>query len=46
MIYIQNIPLDKNNKIMVELFVMEKIKEEAERFNEMKINMSVKEIMN
>lgn len=45
MIYIQNIPLDRNNEIMAELYVMESIKEEAQRFKEMKINMSVKEIM-
>lgn len=27
MIYIQNIPLDRNNEIMAELYVMENIKE-------------------
>jgi hypothetical protein len=45
MIYIQNIPLDRNNHIMEELGIMEGIKEEANRFVKMKINMSVKEIM-
>lgn len=45
MIYIQNIPLDRNNHIMEELAIMEGIKEEANRFVKMKINMSVKEIM-
>ena len=45
MVYIRNIPLDRNNQIMAELIVMESIREEAQRFNDMKINMSVKEIM-
>jgi hypothetical protein len=42
MIYIKNIPLDRNNEIMFELMMMESIKEEAQRFNDMKINMTVK----
>jgi hypothetical protein len=33
MIYIQNIPLDRNNQIMSELIVMDNIKLEAARFN-------------
>jgi hypothetical protein len=45
MIYIQNIPLDRSNQIMAELVVMEAIKDEAHRFRDMRIGMSVKEIM-
>ena len=45
MIYVENIPLTKNNPIIEELQTIQKINEEAERFKSIKINMSFLEIM-
>lgn len=45
MIYVENIPLTKNNPIIDELQTIQKINEEAERFKAIKINMSFLEIM-
>ena len=45
MIYVENIPLTKNNPIIEELQTIQKINEEAERFKAIKINMSFMEIM-
>ena len=45
MIYVENIPLTKNNPIIEELQTIQKINEEAERFKAIQINMSFLEIM-
>lgn len=45
MIYVENIPLTKNNPIIEELKTIQKINEEAERFKSIKINLSFLEIM-
>jgi hypothetical protein len=45
MIYVENIPLTKHNPIIEELQTIQKINEEAERFKNIKINMSFLEIM-
>lgn len=45
LIYISNIPLDPSSQVMNELAVMEQVREEAPRFIAMKINMTIKEIM-
>lgn len=46
LIYIENIPLTSDNEIMRELHVIEQISEEAEKFQAMKLNMSLYEIIN
>lgn len=45
MIYVENIPLTKNNPIIEELQTIQKINQESERFKSIKINMSFLEIM-
>ena len=45
MIYVENIPLTKNNPIIEEIQTIQKINEEAERFKAIQINMSFLEIM-
>ena len=45
MIYVENIPLTKNNPIIEELQTIQKINEEAERFKAIQINMSFLVIM-
>lgn len=45
LIYIENIPLSRDNDLMAELETVQKIKEESERFREMKLNMSIREII-
>jgi len=45
MIYIENIPLSKDNRIIEELNIITKVKEKTEMFQKMKINLSIKEII-
>ncbi len=45
MIYVENIPLTKNNPIIEQLKTIQKINEEADRFKSIKINLSFLEIM-
>jgi hypothetical protein len=45
LIYIENIPLSRDNDLMAELETVQKIKEEADRFREMKLSMSIREII-
>ena len=45
MVYIKNILLDEKDEILNELIIMENIKKETDLFQDIKINMSLKEIM-
>jgi hypothetical protein len=45
MIYVENIPLSKNNPIIDDLKIVERINEESERFKKMKLNMSLLQII-
>jgi hypothetical protein len=45
MIYVQNIFLEGEEEILEEIEIMENIKSEAKLFQNMKINMTIKEIM-
>lgn len=45
MIYVENIPLSKNNPVIEELKTVERINEESERFKKMRLNMSLLQII-
>ena len=45
MIYIENIPLSKNNTVIEDLKTVERINDESDRFKKMKLNMSLLEII-
>lgn len=45
MIYVENIPLSKNNPVIEDLKTVERINEESERFKKMKLNMSLLQII-
>ena len=45
LIYIENIPLSKDHYVMAELQTVQRINEESCRFQEMKINMSIHDII-
>ena len=44
MCYLENIPLEKGSLVLQELTKIQKIKENVERFQEIKINMTIDEI--
>jgi hypothetical protein len=46
LIYIENIPIDKEKEMMRELEVIKRIGEEVDKFQAMKLDMSLYEIMN
>ena len=45
MIYVENIPLSKNNPVIEDLKTVERINEESDRFKKMKLNMSLLQII-
>ncbi len=46
LIYIENIPIEKDNEMMRELEVIKRIGEEVDKFQAMKLDMSWYEIIN